>query len=313
MKYTALALLLLLALTLPVFAQQNPASTEEPTTQPAAPTAAPAQPTAETEDAMMNPYVIEGTVAYWSFDGEETPDGEPLAAEDIVVVDLSGSGNDLYRMDMENGEPEHLIWSDEHAEDMPSMGSIRILGNNDTQIGAYLITAEDAPLNLLTFEDGYTVEAFVKMPEDWSPETNRWTGILGRRGTGGDAGKTETDLAEPVGHLAVSNFPEFQWAVWPTNLEGIQTNWSDQLVLGEWYHVAIVNDGDVTLMYVNGEEVLRNPDPGQIGITTVELPWTIGSTHYDNVPNTFNGWIGDIRIVARALSVDEFLTAEPAQ
>ncbi len=258
----------------------------------------------------MSPFVIEDTVVYWSFDGEDTPDGEPLAAEGIVVKDLSGNGNDLYRVDMPNSEPEHLTWSDMHAEDMPSMGSIRIIGNNDTQIGAYLRTGEEAPMNLLTFEDGYTVEAFVMMPEDWSAETNRWTGILSRQGTGGDAGKTETDLAEPVGHLAVSNFPEFQWAVWPTNLEGIQTNWSDQLTLGEWYHVAIVNDGDMTIMYVNGEEVLRNPEPGQIGIATAGLPWTVGGTHYDNVPNTFNGWIGDIRVVARAIGFDEFLNAE---
>lgn len=262
-----------------------------------------------TPEAAPNPYVVEGTVAYWSFGGENTPDGEVIAAEGAVVSDLSGNGNDLFRKDMPNGEPEHLTWSDMHAENMPGMGSIRIVGNNDTQIGAYLITAEDAAVNALTFEEGYTVEAFIMLPEDWNPDLNQWTGILGRQGTGGDAGKTETDLAEPVGHLAVSNFPEFQWAVWPTNLEAVQTNWSDQLVLGEWYHVAVVNDGDMTIMYVNGEEVLRNPEPGQLGITSVGLPWTVGSTHYDNVPNTFNGWIGDIRIVARALGFDEFLTA----
>lgn len=259
------------------------------------------------QDDSENPYVIEDTVAYWSFVGEA---GEALPLEEVVVEDLSGNGNDLTRVDMENGEPEHLIWSDEVAENMPSAGSIRIMGNNDTKIGAYLITAVDAVLNETTFEDGYTVEAFIKMPEDWNPDVNRWTGILSRQGTGGDAEKTESDLAEPVGHLAVSNFPEFQWAVWPTNLEGIQTNWSDQLQLDEWYHVAIVNNGDTTIMYVNSEEVLRNPDPGQIGIATAGLPWTIGGTHYDNEPNTFNGWIGDIRIVARPLGFDEFLTAE---
>ncbi|NDJ62826.1 MAG: LamG domain-containing protein, partial [Chloroflexi bacterium] len=237
------------------------------------------------------------------------PEGEPIPAEGVVVTDVSGNGNDLVRVDLPNASPEAMIWADASAANMPGDGSIRIFGNNDTQIGAYLRTVEDAMLNDFTFEDGYTVEAFILLPEDWSGEVNRWTGILSRQGTGGDAGKTESDLNEAIGHLAVSNFPEFQWAVWPTNLESIQTNWSDQLALGEWYHVAIINEDGSTIMYVNGEQVLRNPSETSFGIDTAGLPWTIGGTHYANEPNSFHGWIGDIRVVARPIGFDEFLTA----
>ncbi len=248
--------------------------------------------------------VIDGTVAYWQFTGA---DGEPVSA-DNPVKDLSGNGNDLVRVDMPSGRPHDMVWSEDRAETMPSKSSLRISGNNETRFGAYLQTAEDALLNSQTFENGFTVEAFVKLPKSWNPDLNAWTGIISRKGSGADIGKDASDPSEPVGHLAVSNFPEFQWAVWPVGGAEIMTNWSDQLELGRWYHVAIVNDGSQSLMYVDGEEVLRNPPQAVVGISTAGLPWMIGGSHYANETNSFNGWIGDVRIVDRALAFDEFLT-----
>lgn len=262
-----------------------------------------------------NPRIIEGTLAYWSFFPEGVTDGEAVPAEGMAVADLSGNGNDLMRMNMPEGQETDMTWSVTHAENMPTAGSLRLVGDNTTQIGAYLSTAEEAPLNMLTFEDGFTIEVFVMLPEDWTADANQWTGILSRGGTGETLGRSGegVDPDEGVGYLGVSNFPEFQWQVFPLNLEAHRTNWSDQLMLGEWYHVAIVNDGARTLMFLNGEEVLRNPAEEVIGIATAELPWRVGANAYGDELDTFNGWIGDIRIVDRAIGFDEFLTAEIAQ
>ncbi|NDJ60864.1 MAG: hypothetical protein GYB67_07045, partial [Chloroflexi bacterium] len=56
-------------------------------------------------DTMTDPALIEGTVAYWRFDGENTPEGEPIPAEGVVVTDVSGNGNDLVRVDLPNASP----------------------------------------------------------------------------------------------------------------------------------------------------------------------------------------------------------------
>lgn len=250
--------------------------------------------------------VTEDTLAYWQFDKGAAGEAVPT---DAIIADLSGNGNDLMRVDMSAGRSGDMTWSDEQAETMPGTGSVRIVGNNQTQIGGYFQTLEGAPLNTQTFENGYTIEAFIKLPDDWDPDLNAWTGILSRNGTGGDVGKTGSDPDETVARLGVSNFPEFQWAVWPVEGEQTMTNWSDQFALDRWYHVAIVNNGSTSIMYVNGEEMLRNPSDPVVGIATADLPWTVGGSHYANRPNSFNGWIGDVRIVDQALPVSGFLTS----
>jgi len=46
------------------------------------------------------------------------------------------------------------------------------------------------------------------------------------------------------------------------------------------------------------------------GITQLNLPWALGGYEYAGTINQiWNGWVGDVRIVNRALSVGEFLTA----
>jgi Concanavalin A-like lectin/glucanases superfamily len=50
-----------------------------------------------------------------------------------------------------------------------------------------------------------------------------------------------------------------QWAVFPRNQNGISTNWGHELPEETWWHVAVVNDGTHTKLYVEGSELLRNP------------------------------------------------------
>jgi hypothetical protein len=52
---------------------------------------------------------------------------------------------------------------------------------------------------------------------------------------------------------------EFQWNSYPLNLNGPTTNWSHGLWEDTWWHVALVNDGKHTVMYVDGAPAVDNP------------------------------------------------------
>jgi hypothetical protein len=56
--------------------------------------------------------------------------------------------------------------------------------------------------------------------------------------------------------------------------------------------------------------VLRNPAAESIGISSNGAYWTLGASSYNHaIEQSFYGWIGETRIVARALAPSEFLLA----
>lgn len=183
--------------------------------------------------------LIRGTAAYWRFDS-------PVSG---TVRDLSGRGNDLAAVSVGGGT---LGWSADHHPDQPGHGSLEFTGFKSPLKGAYLRTVDGAPLNSATFRDGYTIEAFYRVPTDWDASHNAWAGLVSRTGTGGAAGKTEGDPDEPLATLSLSDGPGPQWAVRPLNQQGIATNWGDETARERWWHVAVVNDGRHTTMYVQG-------------------------------------------------------------
>ena len=251
--------------------------------------------------------LVPGTLAYWRFDSGQA-DGATVA-EGVAIRDASGHGNDLLRVTMPGSAPRALTWSAEHDTDQPAHASLRFDSSRTPTKGAYLRTADGAPLNALTFEAGYTIEAFVKLPTDFT-DGHAWCGLLTRMGTGGDAGKTGDDPKEPAGCLNLSGGAEVQWAVFPLNQNRISTNWSHLLPLGVWWHLAVVNDGTHTTMYIDGCPVLRNPSTPAVGIAGTGAYWMLGAYHYDRiVEQSFYGWLGDVRIVGRALPTSEFLNA----
>ncbi|GAB2713337.1 hypothetical protein GCM10027072_01210 [Streptomyces bullii] len=169
-----------------------------------------------------------------------------------------------------------LSWSPDHHPDQPGHGSLEFQGYKSPLRGAYLRTVDGAPLNSATFRDGYTIEAFYRLPADWDPAHHAWSGLLGRTGTGGAAGKTADDPDEPLATLSLSNDREPQWATRPLNQQGIATNWGHETPLETWWHLAVVNDGEHTTLYVEGCPVVRNPGAPAVGITSVGLPWLLG-------------------------------------
>ncbi|WP_329269585.1 LamG-like jellyroll fold domain-containing protein [Streptomyces pseudovenezuelae] len=240
--------------------------------------------------------LIPGTAAYWRFD----------SAVSGTVRDLSGKGNDLTVVSVGGGS---LGWSADHHPDQPGHGSLEFQGYKSPLKGAYLQTVDKAPLNSAVFRDGYTIEAFYRMPADWDPDHNAWAGLVSRRGTGGAAGKTGDDPDEPLATLSLSNDREPQWAMRPLNQQGIATNWGQETPLETWWHLAVVNDGKHTTLYVQGCPVVRNPKASAVGITSVGEPWLLGGyTYADTIDQIFHGRLGDVRIVSRALPVSSFMT-----
>jgi hypothetical protein len=71
----------------------------------------------------------------------------------------------------------------------------------------------------------------------------------------------------------------------------------------------VVNDGNMTVIYVDGSPIVRNPAQPSTGIATLGKPFVIGATQFaEQFGQGFYGWVGDVRIMARALKPAEFLT-----
>ncbi|TQJ91173.1 LamG-like jellyroll fold domain-containing protein [Streptomyces sp. SLBN-31] len=239
--------------------------------------------------------LVPGTVAYWRFES-------PVAD---TVRDLSGQGNDLALVTVGGGS---LGWSADHHPDQPGHGSLEFQGFKSPLKGAYLRTVDAAPLNSSTFTGGYTIEAFYRLPADWDPDHHAWSGIVGRTGTGGAAGKTGDDPDEPLATLSLSNDREPQWAMRPLNQQGIATNWGQETPLETWWHLAVVNDGRHTTLYVEGCPVVRNPKAPAVGIASVGRPWLLGGYEYaGKIDQILHGRLGDVRVVSRALPVTSFM------
>jgi hypothetical protein len=239
--------------------------------------------------------LVPGTVAYWRFEQAVTD----------TVRDQSGRGNDLTLVTVGGGK---LGWSADHHPDQPGHGSLEFQGFKSPLKGAYLRTVDGAPLNSATFRSGYTIEAFYRLPADWDPSHHAWSGVVSRTGTGGAAGRTGDDPDEPLATLSLSNDREPQWAMRPLNQEGIATNWGQETPLETWWHLAVVNDGEHTTLYVEGCPVVRNPKAAAVGITSVGLPWLLGGYEYGGqIDQILHGRLGDVRIVERALPVTSFM------
>lgn len=252
-----------------------------------------------------------GTVAYWRFDqaGIAVPgeDGTPIA-NGTVARDLSGNGNDLRVERLHASGPSALRWSSEHHDAQPAHASLRFDGGQSPDRGAVLRSGATAPINSEKFQSGYTIETFLKLPSPFEGD-HAWMGILSWEGRAGDAGKhSGWSDDEPTCSLNLSPERFLQFVVYPVPVDADPTSWSHALPVGRWTHVAVVNDGSHTVVYVDGSRIARNASEVSNGITTLGKPFAIGGTQFDGAYGQgFYGWIGDTRIVNRALPPSQFL------
>ncbi|MDX6343947.1 MAG: hypothetical protein QOH87_4085 [Trebonia sp.] len=254
--------------------------------------------------------LVPGTLAYWRFDNGGA-NGTPVTASQ-TIRDLSGHGNDLTTLVTVPGSAGNaLTWSDQHHPDQPGQGSLYFDGGQNPLHGAYLTTGQKAPLNTETFKSGFTIETFVNIPLDWDSSNNSWMSVISRWGEAGQAGKSgqNTDPNEPIATLSFSGDREPQWNSYPLNITWPTTNWGQGLPEGTWWHLAVVNDGKHTVLYIEGCPTVDNPTLLEsVGITQLGLPWALGGYEYGGAINQiFHGYVGDVRIVNRPLPVSEFL------
>lgn len=276
-------------------------------------------PTTNTAAGNADDYVeAEGTLAHWQMSG-----ATGVLDEGGVIEDLAGD-NDLARATLaESGsaaaQVDDVTIVDDAHQYSASAQSV-CFDNSDQTAGrySYLSTASDAAVNDADLSAGYTIETFMLLDDDWTAEANGWSKGLVRSGNRSQIDGmpwSQWDYTASPAALGISNLREFQWTeVGNDATKGDKTNWSGEIMVGTWSHVAIVNDPATaeTTMYVNGAPVLRT---GQdtIGMSYNEgMPWVIGSDWVDDAArNGWHGCIGETRIVDRPLAADEWLTARP--
>ncbi|MFI7544748.1 LamG-like jellyroll fold domain-containing protein [Actinoplanes sp. NPDC049599] len=244
------------------------------------------------------------TVAYWRFDtaGQSVIDG-------AVITDQTGNGNDLTVRRLANSGPETLRLSTDHHVGAPAHASLRFDGGQGPDRGAILHTGPGAALNSMKFLDGYTIETFIKLPDPFTGN-HAWMGVFSWEGRSGDAGKQSGwSPLEPTCSLNLSPERFLQYVLYSHIGDHNPTSWSHTLPVGTWQHVAIVNDGRRSTVWVNGSVIARNPTQPARGIATLGRPFVIGATSFDlRYGQGFYGWIGDVRITGRPLRADQFLT-----
>jgi hypothetical protein len=254
--------------------------------------------------------LLPGTLAYWRFDAGGA-NGTAVTASQ-TIKDLSGHGNDLSVLNTVPDSPANsLTWSSDFHPDQPGHGSLYFTGGQNPLQGAWLETAANAPLNTETFPNGFTIETFVKIPLSWNASNNSWDAVLSRWGESGQAGKSggNTDPQEPIFTMSFSGGREPQLVFYPTNQTSSTTLWGQGLPEDTWWHLAVVNDGQHTTMYVEGcPTVDAANEVDSNGITQLDLPWALGGYEYGgSINQIFYGWVGDVRIVNRAIPVSQFM------
>ncbi|WP_231597647.1 LamG-like jellyroll fold domain-containing protein [Bacillus sp. SA1-12] len=249
-------------------------------------------------------------VADWKFSKEYVKSGS-IENGNMVIEDASQNGNDLEIVTVgDSSSPElknMLTWSEDDYDSQEKIDSLQFANYKKAPAGRYLKTTNDSPINSETFENGFTIEAVFKLPSDFNSSLHSWMGILTRQGQAADLNKTEGEK-EILTTLSVSSDQEIQWTSHPSNLNYNVTNWSRSLNSDEWYHLAVVNDGQTTTLTVNGIS-----DYGKSievkGIATIEgKGWNIGASEWGNeLDALFAGNIQEIRIADEALSEKEWL------
>ncbi|WP_241481490.1 LamG-like jellyroll fold domain-containing protein [Mesobacillus campisalis] len=252
-------------------------------------------------------------VADWKFSKEYVKSGS-LQVGNLVIEDASQNGNDLELVTVGDPSSEELEtimkWSEEDYDNLADVASIQFDNYKNAPAGRYFKTAEDAPINTETFDNGFTVEAIFKMPDHFNSRLHSWMGILTRQGQAADLNKVEGEK-EILSTLSVSSDREIQWTSHPSNLNYNVTNWSRSLHAGEWYHLAVVNDGETTTLTVNGVSDYGESEE-VIGMAAIEgKGWNIGASEWGNeLDALFAGNLQQIRIADEALSKKEWLVPD---
>lgn len=256
---------------------------------------------------------LDTTAAHWRPGELEQQDGSVIATGEIIPEVIAEQH--FTRQEGINGAEEADVTFTETSHPLSADGAAVCFANADKHFGGrdvsrlnYFTTDEDAAINAETFEDGYTAETFIRVDESWTAQLNPSMKAFGRMGLRENIVEG-SGLNMPV-NLAFSNLQELQWSAMSNQLTGT-SNWSHEVPMAEWVHVAVVNDpADQTVtMYVDGAPILRNV----LNVTGIQhddaRPWILGAGLWgETLTDGWNGCIGETRLVTEPLDEDQWLT-----
>lgn len=288
--------------------------------------------------------VESATVADWKLGENYAKEGTQIADGTLQMIDQSGNGNDL-KMQFYDGKKvtesvpnadvlnENLHFSEETMNGS-SDGSMEFDGNSESGKGADLVTVDDAPINQEKFENGYTIEFLYKFPEDWT-DSDSWMGLMARQTSYTRNGDNYTfpvnSMDEPqLGSMsvAVSNCKEVQFLTAPAadDHQMESAAWSVSMDKGnEWYHIAIVSDGQKIRTYVNGCEAFRDYESSDMigmfadekdGRFRIGSSWYVekkGDWGYKELDKFLQGNLQEVRISNAALEQKDWLIPDPTR
>ncbi|MSS46251.1 metallophosphoesterase [Cutibacterium sp. WCA-380-WT-3A] len=254
---------------------------------------------------------VPGTVAHW----------RPMVIDGrLIEKDISGNHNDMHLV-VAGHAPNSASLVDSHMKYSSGGYAVKLTPASKGNF-SYFATAADAPVNKERLAHGYTFETFVMIDKKYSSD-NYWCAFVCRGGRREELpnfnvpGTDTDDRDEPPMAGAVSSLKEFQWAFTTISPIGFgYSNWSGDVDLGKWYHIAIVDDpteGSV-VMYVNGVPMLRNTYGTQGSAHGIngfdDKPWIIGGSVYaGTMDKGFLGLIGETRLIDHPTTPTQWLTA----
>ncbi|MFE4430024.1 LamG-like jellyroll fold domain-containing protein [Peribacillus butanolivorans] len=252
-------------------------------------------------------------VADWKFSKQHVKSGS-IDKGNLIIEDASKQGNDLELVtigDQASPELKNMIkWSEKDYHNQEKVDSLQFANYKNAPSGRYFKTIKEAPINKEQFDKGFTIEAVIKLPNNFEDRLHSWMGILTRQGQAADLNKVEGEK-EILTTLSISSDKEIQWTSHPSNLNYNVGNWSRSLNADEWYHLAVVNDGKTTTLTVNGISDYGKSEK-VVGIATIEgKGWNIGASEWGNeLDALFAGNIQEIRIANEALTEKEWLVQD---
>ncbi|CAH0299402.1 MULTISPECIES: LamG-like jellyroll fold domain-containing protein [Bacillaceae] len=248
-------------------------------------------------------------VANWKFTKQHVKSGS-IDKGNLIIEDTSKHGNDLELVTI--GDPaspelkDMIQWSEEDYHDQEKVDSLEFANYENAPSGRYFKTKKGSPINSEEFDKGFTIEAVFKLPSD----SKNAMGLFSRQGQAADLNKMEGEK-KILSALTVSSDQKIHWTSHPSNLNYNVSNWSRSLNADEWYHLAVVNDGDTTTLTLNGVSDYGKSEK-VIGIAAVKgKGWNIGASEWGNKFNAlFKGNIQQIRIANKALTEKEWLVQD---
>ena len=280
-------------------------------------------------------------LAHWKFQNVEGCYTGNIDTDDLTFIDLTGNGNHLVVEDEGYGEELDIFTWD---TGVVGEGSTSLKFNNTLALaesvdpfdkalttysgayvsGKYLETVSNAPINMFSGEDGWTIEIVLKISSNWNNGYNRYTGIFSRQGIVENEDEPYFSMAlssvdtSNVGAVGTDTPVGFQ--IIHTNNYGMLSNREFGSVKAEtWVHYMVVGTGNRIISYINGVEVDNYAKDSSLLVSDYRWEVGVGRKLGKNeqsmnemyaeglIRRLFCGSISEIRFPAEELSIADSL------